>query len=181
MMKIEPNGRAAFDPHAVERPDSSLLRYYAIMSLFTLLGFPFVFLYHYFKFLTLRYRFDDEGISVSWGILFRREINLTYRRIQDIHVTRNIIQRWMNLATVSIQTASGSSTPEAQIEGILEYEALRDFLYQQMRGARGLDVEVKADAQVAQQTAGAEEDALVLLREIRDAMKRLTAAREGGS
>ena len=65
---------------------------------------------------------------MSWGILMRREIYITYRRIQDIHLTRNIIQRWLGLATISIQTASGSSSPEMNVEGILEADALRDFL-----------------------------------------------------
>ena len=51
--------------------------------------------------------FDEEGISVRWGILFRREINLTYARIQDIHLRSNFIERWLNLARIEVQTASG--------------------------------------------------------------------------
>jgi uncharacterized membrane protein YdbT with pleckstrin-like domain len=27
----------------------------------------------YFKYETLRYRFDEEGMSMSWGILMRRQ------------------------------------------------------------------------------------------------------------
>ena len=110
---------------------------------------------------------------MGWGVLFRREINLTYRRIQDIHVTRNLFQRWMGLATVAIQTASGSSAPEMSIEGILRYEELRDFLYSRMRGARG-ETEAPAGAPPAEQPA---DEALALLREIRDG---LIALREGG-
>ena len=82
---------------------------------------------------------------MSWGILFRRETYLTYKRIQDIHLTRNIIQRWMGLATVSIQTASGSSNAEMSIEGLLQAEPLRDFLYAKMRGAKGEHEPVAAD------------------------------------
>ncbi len=74
---------------------------------------------------------------MRWGVLFQREVLLTYRRIQDIHVTRDLIQRWLGLATVSIQTASGSSSPEMKIEGILQAEELRDYLYQKMRGPKG--------------------------------------------
>lgn len=161
-----------FDPASATRPAPALMRYYTIVSLFALIGFPVVFLVHLFKYETLRYRFDDDGILMSWGILFRREINLTYRRIQDIHVTRNILERWMGLATVSIQTASGSATPEMQIEGILEYESLRDFLYAKMRGAKG-----EAEQAPVRGAAGvpgiggdgpaAADEALVLLREIR--------------
>ena len=74
---------------------------------------------------------------MRWGMFFRREVNLTYRRIQDIHLTKNPLQRWMGLAKISLQTASGSANAEMSIEGILEAEALRDFLYSRMRGARG--------------------------------------------
>lgn len=129
-----------FDAQRIERPCDALLTYYLVCSLAGLVLAPLIFLPMYFKFVTLRYRFDDQGVAMSYGILWRHEVNLAYRRIQDIHVSRNIIQRWFGLATVSVQTASGSSTPEMQIEGVLEYEALRDFLYAKMRGARGIDV-----------------------------------------
>ena len=105
------NSEAPFDPATITRPDRSLLNYYVIVAMLTVAGFPFLILPFYFKYHTMRYRFDDEGVAMSWGVLFRREINLTYRRIQDIHVTRNLLQRWMGLATVAIQTASGSAVP----------------------------------------------------------------------
>ena len=53
---------------------------------------------------------------MSWGILFRKQIYLTYRRIQDIHVTRNIFHRWFGLAAVAVQTASGTSGAEMTID-----------------------------------------------------------------
>lgn len=156
----------SFDPRQLKKPHSSLLKYYVLISLLTGPGFLVGFWPLLFKYETLRYKFEDDGMSMSWGILFRHEINLTYRRIQDIHVTRNIIQRWLGLATVSIQTASGSATPEMSIEGILEPEKLRDYLYTKMRGARGLDHEAAAPA------AHPEDEALVVLREIRDLLQR---------
>lgn len=161
-----------FDPAAIERPDESLLTYYGVVSLFALIAAPIVFAVHFCKYLTLRYRFDDEGVSMAWGVLFRREINLTYRRIQDIHVTRNIVQRWFNLASVSVQTASGSAAPEMTIEGVRDYEALRDFLYTKMRGARGHadghaqgHIEVAASA-FAPHAPPHDDEALILLRQI---------------
>src|SRR5262245_43048196 len=132
------------------------------MALLTGPGFIVLFLPMFFKYETLRYRFDDEGMSMSWGILYRREIYLTYRRIQDIHLTRNIIQRWLGLATVTIQTASGSTGPEMSIEGILEADALRDYLYTKMRGAR---------EHHDPQPQAAEDESLLLLREIRDLLR----------
>lgn len=154
-----------FDPRSITRPEPVLLTYYLWVSLLTVLGFPFVFLAHYCKYATLRYRFDDEGISMSWGVLFKREVVLAYRRIQDIHVTRNLFQRWLGLASVSIQTASGSGSAEMTIEGITRADELRDFLYRQMRGVK--------DDLPGEQTPDAGDGALALLTDIRDRLQRL--------
>jgi putative membrane protein len=154
-----------FNPGRLERPDSSLLKYYALISLLTGPGIVVVFLRLFFKYETLRYKFEDDGMSMSWGILFRHEIHLTYRRIQDIHLSRNLIQRWLGLATLSIQTASGSASPEMNIEGILEAEQLRDYLYSKMRGARSLGEDDAHGDRPAQ------DEALMLLREIRDLLR----------
>jgi putative membrane protein len=163
-----------FDPSSITRPDPALLRYYVVTTaVATLCIVPItliLLLPSLFKFRTLRYRFDEEGISMAWGMLFRREINLTYRRIQDIHVTRNLFQRWMGLATVAIQTASGSAKPEMSIEGILQVDELRDFLYSRMRGARGEPV-------AGPPKQDSPDEALRLLHEIRDG---LAALRERG-
>ncbi len=121
---------------ALDRPSKDLLAYYFLIAAMTLVAFPIVLAVFYFRYRTLRYRFDDEGVSMSWGILFRREIHLTYSRIQDIHLVSNVAERWLGLARIKIQTASGSSKAEMTIEGIEAFESLRDFLYARMRGAR---------------------------------------------
>lgn len=168
----------SFHPRGITRPDPALMRYYVVASLFTFLAFPFVLTAMWFRYLTLRYRFDDEGVWMGVGLLFKRETNVAYRRIQDIHVTRGLVQRWFGLATVSIQTASGSASAEMSIEGVMEAEQLRDFLYARMRGARGLDH--AADAPPASAPGGvdagaastpASDEALAILRDIRDALR----------
>ena len=162
----------AFDPSAITRPDPALWTYYVIVAGLTVFGFPFVIWPLLFKYKTLRYHFDEKGVSMSWGILFHREIYLTYRRIQDIHVTRNLIHRWLGLAAVSVQTASGTSGAEMTIEGIRNPEALRDFLYAQMRGARG-EAEHASEISIASAAAPPADEALILLRESRDGLRNL--------
>lgn len=121
---------------AIERPDKALWTYY----LLSCLAFPpaaiFAGPYYYFRYHTMRYKFTDDGISMSWGILFRREIIVQYGRIQDIHLKSNFVERWLGLARILIQTASGSGSAEMTIEGIKEFEPLRDFLYARMRGVK---------------------------------------------
>ena len=143
---------------ALEKPSRSLLWLYLIRSLFggplVILIFPMMLV----RYLTLRYSFDDQGVSMRHGILFRREVNVTYARIQDIHLTSGILQRWLGLADLQIQTASGSAGAEITIEGLAEFEAIRDFLYARMRGTSA------RVASAPRETGG--DEAVALLHEI---------------
>mgnify|MGYP001817931591 CR=1 FL=1 len=170
---------------AIERPDSSLMTYYALAAIITGPAFPFVILPLYFRYHTMRYRFSDEGVSMRWGILFRKEINLTFARIQDIHLTSNFVERWLGLARIQIQTASGSAKAEMTIEGLLEYRPLRDFLYLRMRGAKGLTAAVGApvspvDASPSSDVAGVLREAVAELRAIRTEFEKRSANGRGG-
>jgi putative membrane protein len=151
---------------AIERPAPELMKYYAISSL--LLG-PLFFIpltYLWFRYHTMRYTFDEEGISMRWGILFRREITLTYARIQDIHLTSNILERWLGLARIQIQTASASSAAEMTLEGLHEFEMLRDFLYSRMRGVRAVPAKTPQD-----DLASALREVAAELRAVREALE----------
>jgi putative membrane protein len=121
------------------------MKYYFLTSFFAGPFFFFPLIYLYFRYHTMRYRFDEEGVSMKWGILFRREISLTYARIQDIHLTSNLIERWLGLARVQIQTASASASAEMTIEGVHEFEEVRDFLYSKMRGVRAAKADGAGD------------------------------------
>lgn len=165
--------------YSITRPDAKLMTLYAIRSVLSLVAFPVAILVSYFKYHTLKYRFDDEGIAMSWGLLWRKEINLTYARIQDIHVSRGIIERWLGLATVQIQTASGSGSAEMSIVGILEFESLRDFLYTKMRGARFGEPELITSDSTASDSQQEDDVATLLLTEIRDEIRLMRQRQRG--
>ena len=121
----------------LQRPNPALWTYYIIRAVLTGPGLIGLLPYLFFRYRTLRYTFDEQGIHMRVGILFRKEVNVTYARIQDIHLSAGLLQRWLGLADVQIQTASGSAKPELVIEGFREFEAIRDFLYTRMRGYAG--------------------------------------------
>jgi membrane protein YdbS with pleckstrin-like domain len=125
--------------HEIRRPDDSLWTLYLIYACLSTVALPVVILPLYFKYKTLRYRFDEEGVAVSYGLIWRQETYLTYARIQDIHVTRNIFERWLGLGTVEVQTASGKASATESIVGVREFNEIRNFLYAHMRGHRRLD------------------------------------------
>lgn len=158
--------------YALERPEPALWRLYLIRSI---LSGPAIFItlpVLWFRYYTLRYRFDAEGVHMKVGILFRREVNVTYARIQDIHLSSGLIQRWLGLADVQIQTASGTAGAELTIEGFPQAEAIRDFLYARMRGARE-----KPTPPPAMESAG-DAEVVTLLLGIRDELRETRALLE---
>jgi putative membrane protein len=165
---------------AIERPHQNLCTYYILSCLVFPPLLPILGPYLYFRFQTMRYKFTDEGLSMRWGILFRREIIINYARIQDIHIRSNIVERWLGLAKVLVQTASGSSGAEMTIEGLQEFEAVRDFLYSKMRGVKD-----HAHPPAAQAVApGHDADLAAALREVarelRETRLALAARKDSG-
>lgn len=167
---------ALSDPRAITRPDEAYWTYCVLVSALTLLGFPFALLAYYIRFQTLRYRIDDEGVAMSVGWLWKRETYVAYRRIQDIHVTRNLLHRWLGLARIDILTASGHAGAEMTIEGVRDPDSLRDFLYTKMRGARGEHAPGAAqttDAVPGAPASASADEALALLHAIRDELRAI--------
>ena len=115
-------------PPVTLRPSPALLTYYFLFSLAFAVGFPLAMIPLYFRYRTMQYVVEEEGITMRWGILFRREVSLTYARIQDIHLSSNFVERWLGLAKVQVQTASGTASAEMTIEGLPQFEEIRDFL-----------------------------------------------------
>lgn len=164
---------------AISRPEPALLAYYVLVAAMTFVAFPFTLLYLLFRYQTLHYRFDAEGISAGHGILFKEEMNLTFAKMQDIHLSRNLVQRWLGIATVTIQTAGAGSSGVMNIEGVKDYLAIRDYLYARMRGVREHLVPGQAPAATHEQPLEARSE--VLLAEIRDALNEAAAALRAGA
>jgi len=186
---------------AIERPHKNLLKLYAIRCFlvppFSFLAFPLLF----FRYHTMRYRFDEEGISMRWGILFRREVNLNYARIQDIHLTSGILQRWLGLADIhmdlKVQSAGGGGASGGQekqahlglgmhtgyFRGVDNAEEIRDLMRERLRALR--DAGLGAPDQVADSEpappsdGGAREDNRTVLEELRAEARLFRQAAEG--
>jgi putative membrane protein len=102
---------------------------------------------------------------MSFGVIFRREMQLTYARMQDIHLSQNILERWLGIGTVTIQTAGSGSAAHMGIVGVRDSEAIRDYLYARMRGVRDHHALPKPQDPV--------------LVEIRDALREAATALKG--
>ena len=164
---------STLDTTALERPSPSLLTYYILAGLLTGPACIFVIPALIIRYNTLRYRFEDSGLRMQLGLFFRSEVLVAFRRIQDIHVSRNLLQRWLGIASVSVQTASGNATPEIVLEGVTNPDEVRDWLYERMRGAKGDSIPRAAtsagdSAALSADQAEKPDEATELLRGIRD-------------
>lgn len=120
--------------HRIQRPEPALLTLYVLAALATFIAAPIVIIPLYFRYHTLWYRFDAQGVSMGHGILFRREMQLTYARMQDIHLSQNVLERWLGIGTVTVQTAGAGAAGNLTIVGVKAFNEIRDYLYAKMRG-----------------------------------------------
>ncbi|MBP1922070.1 putative membrane protein [Halorubrum alkaliphilum] len=70
------------------------------------------------------YELTDDTLDISSGVISRREREIPYRRIQNVDVSRSVIQRAIGVAAVDLETAGGSST-EGSIRFVTPEEATR--------------------------------------------------------
>ena len=152
--------------HLITRPEPALMWLYFLTSLALLCAAPIALIPLYFRYHTLWYRFEPSGVSMGYGILFRRELQLTYARMQDIHLSQNIVERWLGIGTVTVQTAGSGAGGNLTIVGTKDFNAIRDYLYAMMRGVRSEPHETHAAAQGT--------DAVLV--EIRDALQEAAVA-----
>lgn len=157
---------------SISRPHPDLMKYYLIASFVIPPLFPILMLVGAIRYRTMRYKFTNEGISMSWGLLFRKEIIIQYSRIQDIHLRSNMIERWQGLSKVLVQTASGSSSAEITLEGLKQFEAVRDFLYHRMRGVKD---EAPSPAMEDERGAASFDELTATLRDVAAELRALRA------
>ncbi|MFT4974579.1 MAG: putative membrane protein YdbT with pleckstrin-like domain [Myxococcota bacterium] len=164
---------------AIDRPDPKVVRLYLLNSVLVSLSscgiaLPFVLLAAipvFIRYQTMRYRIDKDGIGLSWGWLNRQESHITFDKIQDIHLHRSFLERWLGLGTIRIQTASGNMAAEITLFGLIKFDDLRDYLYDRMR------IKDDSTAPTAAPAAGsiADDAVVAVLQELRDEVRRLRA------
>lgn len=82
-----------------------------------------------FRYLTVRYAIVDGAFVLRSGLVFRQVRTIPLERIQNINLKRNVLQRVLKVATLQIETASGSGVEaELAVVGNAEAERLAEAL-----------------------------------------------------
>ena len=82
-----------------------------------------------------QYTFTDDTFDIESGVLNRREREIPYGRVQNVDISRNVIQRLLGLSAINLETAGGGST-EAAIRYVTADAAttIQDELRRRKRG-----------------------------------------------
>ena len=94
------------------------------------------------------YEFNDDGLKLERGVIWKKYSNIPYERIQNVDVQRGIIARILGFSTIMIQTAGYSGNGRFPVEGYIpavemgEAEKIREFVMKKIkqtsRGKQGL-------------------------------------------
>lgn len=68
-----------------------------------------------------RWRLTPLAVELRHGVVVHRHTAVPYFRIQQIDITRGVLERWLDLATLQVTTASASGS--ASLPGIAADEA----------------------------------------------------------
>jgi len=126
-------------------------------------------------FASVNYLFTEAEIVVERGVWWKHKSTVPYNRVTNIDVVQGPISRRFGLAKVRVQTAGYSATgggaaiAQAQIFGVTDYEEIRGFVLNQVRGLKPVAVEAAAEAAGPRE---ASQQMLTELRRIRELLER---------
>jgi membrane protein YdbS with pleckstrin-like domain len=101
---------------------------------------------------SIKFVLEDDEIIVTKGVWWKVKAVVPYNRITNINVDQGPISRSFGLAKLSVQTAGfsmasggGGRAAEATIFGIKNFEEIREFIMDMVRGFKPMAVEAAAE------------------------------------
>ena len=124
---------------------------------------------------SISYVFTQSEIVVERGVWWKHKSTVPYNRITNIDIVQGPVSRRFGLGNVRVQTAGYSVTgsygrvAEASIFGVKNFEEIRDFIINLVRGLRPVAVEAGVEAAAPEE---ATRQMLAELRKIREILER---------
>lgn len=98
---------------------------------------------------TMKYMLTDKEIVWRRGVWFKNTGIVPYNRITNVDITQGPVSRSFGIASVKIQTAGYSAasgrSSEIKIEGMRNFEELREIIIGFVRGKKPVAVEAYDD------------------------------------
>ncbi|NIV40201.1 MAG: PH domain-containing protein [Anaerolineae bacterium] len=124
---------------------------------------------------SLRYEIQDDEVVVYAGIWTKSVKHVPYRTVTNLQVKRDIVDRWLGLGTLNIQTAgmSGQTGVEERLVGLSGVQEVYEVVAEELRRFRGGMAPTQADVEVEPEVApqGSLGEILAELRAIRKSLE----------
>jgi len=100
---------------------------------------------------SLSYEIQDDEVIVRVGIWTHSVKHVPYRTVTNITVKRDILDRWLGIGTLNIQTAgmSGTTGAEESLVGLVDVQSAYDTVVTQLRRFRGAMSPTSAGEEIA--------------------------------
>ena len=95
--------------------------------------------YEFLYYRRFEYELTTDTLDIGSGVLSRREREIPIRRVQNVDISRGIVQRALSIAAVGIETAGGGAT-EADLRYV-SYEEAKRLQHDIRRRKRGVSDE----------------------------------------
>ncbi|WP_435153099.1 PH domain-containing protein [Haladaptatus sp. DFWS20] len=92
------------------------------------------------------YMLTDNSLDIDSGVISRRRREIPLRRIQNVDIRRNVVQRFLGIASVGFETAGGGET-EANLR-FVAYEEARRLQREIQRRKRGAEERDEGDGEI---------------------------------
>lgn len=124
---------------------------------------------------SLSYEVQDDEVIVRAGIWTKSVKHVPYRTVTNLTVKRGILDRWLGLGTLNIQTAgmSGSTGAEESLVGLTNVQEVYEIVVTELRRFRGsmAPTAAEVESEPAVTTAGALNAILAEVQAIRRALE----------
>lgn len=129
------------------------------------------------------YIVTDRSLRIRSGVVFLKEMTMTFANIQEIRVNANPIERMLGLANVAVRSAGGgdggahghaASGHVGEFAGVDNAEAIRDLLIERLRVYRDSGLGEKTTEVGEQPALSAAREVLQETRALRNALARGT-------
>ncbi|MGA9350689.1 MAG: PH domain-containing protein [Anaerolineae bacterium] len=125
---------------------------------------------------SLSYEIQDDEVIVHVGIWTKSVKHVPYRTVTNLTVKRDILDRWLGLGTLNIQTAgmSGQTGAEESLVGLPNVQEVYEIVVTELRRFRGGMAPTAAgvEGEPAEALADALSAILTEVRAIRQALER---------
>ena len=123
---------------------------------------------------SLRYEVQDDEVVVNAGIWTKSVKHVPYRTVTNMEVKRDVVDRWLGIGTLNIQTAgmSGQKGAEERLVGLSNVQEVYEAVVEELRRFRGGMAPTQADVE-AEPVAALPDGLGEILAEVRAIRKSL--------